>query len=135
MIDLTLLQTLYPTRTNQLSRLLQETPTPSIPVVTQGDAEQGFIDRYFVRTANNEGLVVEIDKKQYESFRKNPRFITTKLRWKIVGKKENTIIPAGAIVYGIADTNRNTVANADLTFGGLRKYIQDYAQFWVGETI
>lgn len=135
MIDVRLLRTLYPDKINQLSKTLQESPTVVLPVVTRSDAEGGFIDRYFVRAANDNSFVMEVDKKQYDSLKQNPRFVVTTLRWKIVGKKENINRPNNIIVYGVADTNRITVANADLTFGGLRKYIQDYTQFWVAEKI
>lgn len=113
----------------------EQQPSTVRPTVTQGDAENGYIYRYFVRQVNDESFIVEVDEKQYDEFQNNPRFITCKIRWKIVGKKENLNVANNVIIYGVLDVNRQVVANADLTFGGLRKYIVDYAQFWVGETI
>lgn len=135
MIDTQILNERYPDRVRELSKLLQESPAHTIPTVTQNDARAGYIDRYFARLANETLAVVEIDKKQLQSLKNNPRFVTTTIRWKIVGKKENTYLPNNIIIYGIIDINKQTVANADLTFGGLRAYIGDYAQFWVAENI
>jgi len=135
MIDTKLLEQLYPKKVNEYNKILQEAPVFVSPVVTQQDAENGFITRYFVKSANDSNFIVEIDIKQFTSLQNNPRFATTKLRWKIVGKKETFQLLSGPIVYGVADVNRQVVSNTDLTFGGLRKYIVDYEQFWVGETI
>lgn len=135
MIDSKLLNQLYPDKEKNYTKILLEFPTAIAPVVTQSDAEQGYLTRYFVRAANDISLVVEIDKKQFESLKKNPRFVTTSIKWKIVGKKETEYRPSGVPVYGTMDSNRQIVANADLTFGGLRTYIQDYGQFWVAERL
>lgn len=135
MIDTKLLNQLYKDDMEKLSKILLGRPTPVRPIVTQTDAEKTFIYRYFVRSANDTDFVVEVDKNQYQEFKKNPRFIALEIKWKIVGKKENEQLRTGIIVYGVTDINRQTVLNADLTFGGLKKYIQDYAEFWVAEKI
>jgi len=135
MINEFFLKKLYPFKRQQLSSVYEAQPTTVRPVITQGDAENGYVNRYFVRQVNDTTFVVEVDQTQYSKFSSNPRFIATTIKWKVVGKKEIEYLPSGTPVYGVIDINRQTVANADLTFGGLRKYIQDYAQFWVGETI
>jgi hypothetical protein len=63
--------------------------------------------------------------------RENPRFITTQLQWKIVGKKATTVASSGAKNLGVRDYNLLEVTRADLTFGGLRRYITDYLAFWL----
>lgn len=113
----------------------EQQPKIVLPVVTQADAESGALIRYFIRHVSNKSFVVEIDETQYDLFQQNPRFITCKIRWKIVGVKETSYLPSGLPIYGVADINRQTVANADLTFGGLRQYIQDYAEYWVAERV
>lgn len=135
MIDRSLLEFLYYDTKDRLSRVLQESPSIVLPIVTRQDAEIGFIDRYFVRTANDDSFIVEVDKKQYDTLKNNPRFMVTTIRWKIVGKKEDINRPNNVIIYGVENINRQVVANADLTFGGLRKYIQNYTQFWVAEKL
>ena len=135
MIDVKLLLQLYPTPNDfmNLTTDLQESPSLVTPIVTQSDAANGYITRYFVRQTNDVGLVIEVDKLQFDKFKSNPRFIVAKIRWKIVGKKDSTMTSYGATSRGVRDININEVSKADLTFGGLMRYIQDYTEFWVSE--
>lgn len=133
MIDVDLIKKLYKDKESELSDILDKTPVQRLPIVTQQDTKRGFLTRYFVRQVNDVNYVVEVDKNQYEDFKENPRFITTKLEWKIVGKKETIRYNTGVNSYGVEDINRITVADTDLTFGGLRKYISSYLEYWVAE--
>lgn len=133
MIDMDLLTTLYKDNRQTLLEILDKSPQPVTPVVTQSDATAGFIIRYFVKPVNDDTYIVEVDLKQYERFKKNFRFNTTKLQWKIVGKQETIKLQNGVNVYGVADINRIEVINTDLTFKGIRNYITNYLDFWVAE--
>lgn len=130
---------------NELSRLLYNRdgdtfkqleilPYQSKLTVTKSDAIRGYIDRYFVKQVNDTSFIVEVNNQQYQEFQNNPRFITAHLKWKIVGKRENTIYN-GLTVPGVEEYNRMQVSEADLTFDGLRKYIASYLEYWVGESI
>ena len=131
MIDQNLLSLLN--NGDELTEILENMPQYVKPVVTQSDADQGFITRYFVRQTNDSSLIVEIDKNQYTRFKTNPRFITSQINWKIIGKLNTVTYQNGANLYGVKDLNKIAVANADLTFGGLMKYIYDYGEFWLRE--
>jgi hypothetical protein len=133
MINMDVLNALYKSTSEQLIRILEPTPQTIRPVVTQSAADSGFIVRYFIRQVNDKTFVVEVDKNQYERFRENPRFIGVEVKWKIIGKLETTKLPNGINLFGVKDQNRITVADADLTFGGLRNYITDYGEFWLRE--
>lgn len=133
MIDNELLNKLYPLKRNEILRFVDKTPTPVTPVVTQQDGATGYIMRYFVKLVNDKAMIVEIDKKQFDAFGKNPRFAVTSLKWKIVGKKETITLSNGANIYGVEDTNRITTSEVDLTFGGLYMYITSYLEHWVAE--
>lgn len=133
MIDRESINKLYKNQSEQLENILESTPQQVFPTITQSDSDTGYIMRYFIRQANDKTFVTEIDTKQYERFKENPRFIVTEVKWKIVGKLETIKYNTGANLYGVKDQNRITVANVDLTFGGLRNYITDYAQFWLRE--
>lgn len=137
MIDRDLLKIMFPEKlqANQWASYIEDTPVPRKPVVSQLDVEDGFVYRYFVRQANDVRTIVEIDKIQYQKFKKNPRFKVVEVRWKIVGKKENDETTSGIVSRGVRDFNLQTVSKIDLKFGGLMKYIKDYTEFWVGETI
>jgi hypothetical protein len=131
MIEETLLNLLA--NSQQISKTLESSPQPTKPIITQSDADRGFITRYFVRQTNDNTFILEVDSKQYTRFKENPRFITAEVKWKIVGKLDTIKYTNGANLYGIKDLNRIAVADADLTFGGLRNYIIDYAEYWLRE--
>jgi predicted transcriptional regulator len=133
MIDMKLLQQLYKPRQKELMAILDTTPKQVMPVVIQSDARIGFIVRYFVRQVNDISFIVEVDRKQYDDFKENPRFIVTKLNWKIVGKKETVYLQNNTSIYGVEDQNKLIVSNADLTFGGLSSYITNYLEYWTAE--
>jgi hypothetical protein len=133
MIDNNILNQLYSNKKQQISAYVDKMPSQVLPVVTQSDATSGFIIRYFVKQVNDNSHIVEVDKQQYEKFKSNPRFVTTSIDWKIIGKKNTVTLLNGVNLHGVSDMNRIEVANEDLTFGGLRVYIKDYLEYWVSE--
>lgn len=133
MVDAELITLLKKQSDSSFINALTATPVKTIPIVTQADARKLFLTRYFVRQVNDIFSVVEVDKKQYVNFKENPRFITITIEWKIVGKKETQYLPSGVPIYGVSDINRIAIADADLTFRGIRNYISDYLEFWVSE--
>jgi len=135
MIDLALIQKLYKSNEQQLIDTLDKMPSQVLPTVTQTDAKNKFIMRYFVRQVTDKDFIVEVDNSQYEEFKENPRFITTTVKWKIVGKKQNMTLLNGVTIFGVEDTNRVVVSEADFTFGGLLKYITSYLEYWFAEEV
>lgn len=134
MIDTELLRLLYKEEEPILKDLLDATPTYIRPIVTQADIQAKKLIRYFTRPANDINTVTEVDKKQYQQFKSNFRFITTSIEWKIVGAKKTIILNNNINIYGVEDLNRIAVSEADLTFGGLRRYITNYLDYWYAET-
>lgn len=132
--DVPLFKKLYPTNADRMIKKLEAIPEYVRPVVTLSDKQDKFITRYFVRQMNDVSLITEIDKKQYLDFKTNSRFVVAMVQWKIVGKLETITQTNNIQIYGVNDLNRIAVANADLTFGGLRKYITNYSEFWLGES-
>lgn len=120
-------------RKKQIESILEPMPQTIRPTITQSDADNGFVIRYFVRQSNDKTFVVEVDKNQYDRLKENPRFTGAQIKWKIIGKLETVALPNGINLFGVKDQNRITVADADLTFGGLRNYITDYGEFWLRE--
>jgi len=117
----------------EIEQILEPMPQTIRPTVTQSDADNGFIMRYFIRQVNDKTFVVEVNENQFYRLEDNPRFIGVEVKWKIVGKLETTKLPNGINLFGVKDENRITVADADLTFGGLRNYITNYGEFWLRE--
>lgn len=133
MINQELLTKLYEADSANLEQILPATPQPVLPIITQSDSDAGYVFRYFVRQVTDKNFIVEVDKSQYERFKENPRFVTAEIKWKIVGKLETIIYPNGVPLNGVKDQNRLTVSNADLTFGGLYRYITNYDAYWLRE--
>lgn len=133
MLDRDVADFFYKEQTQELQELLNISLIPVRPVVTQQDAQRGYITRYFTRPVNDKTNITELDKDQYDNLKSNPRFISVSLKWKIVGKRETKMFSSGTNIYGVADMNRIEVANVDLVFGGLKNYIGDYLEFWFSE--
>lgn len=133
MIDNKLFDSLYGETRLNLKKTLEEGPAYYTPIVTQSDFDRGVIRRYFTRQVNDLYYITEIDEKQYNRFKQNPRFIVTFIDWKIRGTKETVKLKNGTNIYGVADMNRILVADTDLTFGGLSSYIKDYTEYWISE--
>lgn len=134
MTDFSLLQKLYPDQADKLVRQLHPTPEYVRPIITLSDKDSKFITRYFIRHMSDTTMITEIDKNQYAKFKDNSRYVTTEVRWKIVGKKETIKQPNNIEILGTVDSNKIAVSKADLTFGGLMNYITNYSEFWLGES-
>jgi hypothetical protein len=135
-IDETILQQLYSgtAQEKQFPKILTQAPYSVVPIITTTERDRGYLIRYFIRSVSDTSYILEIDKRQYELFKQNPRFVTTQVKWKIVGKTETTITEYGAKNLGVRDYNILQVSKADLTFGGLQRYIRNYLEYWISET-
>lgn len=135
MIDIELLNKLFKSPfKKKLAKDLQKIIVPYDPVITQNDVRRGYIKRYFVRNRNYLENLTEISEATYNDLKNNLLYITAEVNWKIIGKLDTYITPAGATVYGVLDLNKKAIARADLTIEGLVSYIIDYKEFWLGES-
>ncbi len=135
-IDQDILNKLYkPNKVKDFTDILDTSPRPIKPVVTVEDAKQKYITRYFIRQVTDKNYVMEIDNTQYEQFSENPLYTTVEIKWKIVGKKESIKKSEYVIIPGVEEQNKNAVIDADLTFGGLRRYITNYLEYWFAEDV
>jgi hypothetical protein len=136
MIDIELLNKLFKSPfKKKLTKDLQKIIVPYDPIITQNDVRRGYIKRYFVRNRNYLENLTEISEVTYNDLKNNLLYITAEVKWKIVGKLDTYITPAGATVYGVLDLNKKAITRADLTIEGLASYIIDYKEFWLGESI
>jgi len=135
-IDQDTLNKLYkPSKAKNIAEFLETSPRVVKPVVTVEDAKQKYITRYFIRQVTDKNYVMEIDSTQYEQFSENPLYITVEVKWKIVGKKESIKKSQYVVIPGVEEQNKNAVIDADLTFGGLRRYITNYLEYWFAEDV
>jgi hypothetical protein len=131
MINDSLLAQLYPAgKRKQIAHLLETTPYVVKPIITQSDVTSKYIHRYFIRPVSDKTNIMEV---QYRQYKQNPIYIVADVKWKIIGQKETVITSGGARIPGVRDTNIQSVSVADLTFGGLSRYITNYLEFWYDE--
>lgn len=133
MTDIKLINQLYPEQKKDILDKYEIQPVVTLPIVTLSDLEKRYITRYFIRPSNHADYVVEIDNKQYYTFKENPRFTTAVIKWRIVGKKDTIQLSNGINSAGVRDTNKEAVRKVDLTFNGLHLYITDYTEYWQAE--
>lgn len=134
-INTILLNKVYPDTPSADLESLEIMPTTYKRDLTRDDVLNGSFTRYFIRPVNDKNYVVEVSVDDYEELRKNPRFVSAKINWVVVGKKETIQRSPGVSIYGVEDTNRRVVSEADLTFGGLRRYITNYLEYWFAERL
>ena len=89
------------------------------------DYKRGFIFRYFAKPRNNsKGLIVEIDKKQFDSHGNRSGglqrefYSVVRLRWKIIGALDV-----------IQEANAKSVANAERHMRGITFKLGNLLQF------
>lgn len=124
---------LYTDKAQEYKKMFEMMPVRFKPTVTLTNAEDKYIERYFVQYVNDKDYIVEVDQKQFETFKDNPRFVSVKVQWRIVGVRDSFKRKDGVVEWGVAEINRQAVLSADLTMKGLAKYIINYLEFWQSE--
>lgn len=106
------------------------------PKPTSKDYELGYIERYFSKHINkNNDSIQEIDQNTHNSILYEDKtyddvcYIITKLNWKITGNLENELINS-VIIYGVINTNFNSIKLKEKTFPGLSMYLNDLKEFY-----
>lgn len=85
------------------------------PTIKDSDYKIGYIMRYFFRQANSLGSkIIEVDKKQWISFKNDPFYIRVQLKWLISGKQD--------YVYS---SNLKSITEADKTIKGVKKLLEN----------
>jgi hypothetical protein len=114
----------------------QSNPVPYYPAPIDSDYSKGFIIRYFTKRINENGFVVEISEREYNSIKNGTAnydismYQCISIFWKLTGPLNQKRISQYDIRAGIIDTNRRLVETADQTFLGIKQFIDGkYDQF------
>lgn len=92
------------------------------PKLIEQDYKVGYIHRFFVRKRNEpNGVIYEIDKFTNKKYQNDPLFITTKIRWKIIGTKEE-----------VETANIKSIGLGKQQISNLDTYLQNHSKFWKG---
>ncbi len=100
------------------------TPYSTRPKITQLDISNGFVTRYFVQHISTK-LITEIDKKQYEAFKKNALYERIDFPWVITGLANDTLSSDGTVIYGTKHKNTVTTTFYNKKMPGLTRLLSN----------
>lgn len=94
----------------------------------QSDYESGYIDRYFVKRANDVSIY-ETSKDNYFDI-SSRLYIKIVIKWKLTGKR-NDIYQNGIKTYeGVYEYNKNQINIYKKVVIGLENILRDPLEFW-----
>jgi len=92
------------------------------PMPTEQDYVYQYIFRYFVRKRNeSNGLIYEVNKITYNTFKQDSLYFGVRIKWKIYGDRNET-----------EQMNKNSVIYGKKIISNLDTYMTDYLKFWKG---
>ena len=102
------------------------------PKLNESDYNRGFITRYFVQKSNDTNSpIYEISSSSYSSYKNNPFFIASAVRWRIVGPKETVYDEDGSIVdKSVSESNRISINLQSKKIPNLKLYLPNLLQFY-----
>ena len=123
-------------RLNNSERALEH---PEVTIVEPSDEERstGFMYRYFLQQANSPtSPIIEVDKDQYESWKKLGGGIDSSfyngisLKWRVRGELETKIGQDGIVRKGVLDGNTDSITLASETLPALKNQMQNLVKYW-----
>jgi hypothetical protein len=79
--------------------------------------------------------VIEVDKIQYEQFKKNAFYTTLELKWIIVGNDENITSSGGQTIYGTKHKNTQLTAYYNEKMPGLSSVLRNPLEYFYGTKV
>jgi hypothetical protein len=109
---------------------------PYNPIVSKTDIDNGFITRYFIQNVTN-SIITEISPEQFKEYKQNLLdnnvYTTIELTWIIVGNLTTQNVN-GAVITGIAETNKKTVSFYNKQMPGLNSKLANLTEFYTDTT-
>jgi len=120
-------------RYNQLNKKSKNTRkiVTHVPKPTELDYQRGYIRRYFIQKMNDSlSPIYELDYDRFGSYKSNPYFISTSIKWRISGPKETKYDNKGNVVdKSVSESNRITLKLASDKMPNLKLYLPNLLQF------
>ena len=109
-----------------------DTPATIVPSPNDVDYENGSIERYFTQKTNDvHGFVYEIDTQVYNELSKNPYWILTSIRWRIIGPIDAVYGDDGNLKdKGVKASNRASISDGQKNIKNLDLYLPNILQFY-----
>jgi hypothetical protein len=106
-------------------------PKTIVPIPTNIDYENGFIDRYFTQKVNEKnGFVFELDSNEYINLIQNPYWILHKMTWRISGPINPVYSTNGMITdIGVISSNSASISITSTKIKNIGLYLPNLLQF------
>jgi hypothetical protein len=107
-------------------------PKTLVPIPSDYDYSNGFIERYFVQKSNDiNGHVYEVNKNVYAEHFENPFWKTETLYWRITGPIDTTYKSTGEVDdVGVKNSNRAALNIASIKLKNIGLYLPNLLQFY-----
>ena len=105
------------------------TPLDARPIITEADIRRGSVLRYFAQSVSTR-KIYEIDRVQFNIFKKDPYYVTLQLPWIITGKLESTVVNNNTVL-GVREQNERIVNFYNRTMPGLTRKLRDPLEYFI----
>lgn len=121
----------YKELTRNQSSELNINVSAHIPTPTEADYAKGYVTRYFTQKTNDlNSPIFEISQAEFSRLSNSIVYVTTTLRWRIIGPKESTYDANGKLTdIGIMESNRISIKLASVVIKKLNLYLPNLFQF------
>jgi len=106
-------------------------PKTIVPIPTDIDYENGFINRYFTqRVTDSNSFVFEIDLEEYNSLLENPYWTLGEMKWRITGPTSPVYSNNGSITdIGVVTSNAASISIVSTKIKNIGLYLPNLLQF------
>lgn len=108
------------------------TPLDARPLITDADIRRGSVLRYFAQSVSTR-KIYEIDRVQFNIFKKDPYYVAIQLPWVITGQLESTTVNNN-VVLGVREQNERIINFYNRTVPGLNRKLRDPLEYFIGTT-
>jgi hypothetical protein len=106
-------------------------PKTIVPIPSDTDYENGFIERYFTQKVNDKNsYVFEIDKEEYSNLFENPYWISEIMKWRITGPITPVYNIDGILTdKGVIESNNASISIISEKVKNVGLYLPNILQF------
>jgi len=106
-------------------------PKTIVPIPSDTDYENGFIERYFTQKVNDKNsYVFEIDKEEYSNLFENPYWISEIMKWRITGPITPVYNIDGILTdKGVIESNNASISIISEKIKNVKLYLPNILQF------
>jgi hypothetical protein len=112
-------------------KVFSQKPDLFFPTITELHYSDGFIDRYFLKSASDKySSIIEVTQIEFLSFEQNPFYKRASVRWKLTGPLDNVTRNGIVEDVGVIEYNHTQLKNAENSIDGLLQKFSDLMQFY-----